>query len=127
MSSFEFVYFTVVIVSFLISGILYVLFGQITVRKLRKNPKTRHELGIEFISGWDILNVAQALTLPKSVMQRIRNNPQGGSVLFANNELLYEHTTVSDRVLARVFYTLFTFSGSATIMLMILNLFGVFD
>ena len=39
--------------------LLYLLFGQITVRKLRKNPETKQSLGIEFVSGWDILNVAQ--------------------------------------------------------------------
>ncbi len=124
MSSFEFVYFTVVIVTFLISGILYVLFGQITVRKLRKNSETKHELGIEFLSGWDIFNVAQALTLPKAVAQKIRRNSMG---LEANPDLLYKHTSVFDRVLARVFYTLFAFSGVAVIILMLLNLFGVLD
>ncbi len=110
-----------------IAWILFVIFGQVTVRKLRKNPETRHELGIEFLSGWDIFNVAQALTIPKSVMQRIRDNPQGGSVLFANYELLYEHTTVFDRVLARVFYVLFALSGFAIIMLVMADFFWGFD
>jgi len=41
-----------------IAGFLFVLFGQITVRKLRKNPATKNELGVEFLSGWDIINVA---------------------------------------------------------------------
>ncbi len=60
-----------------VAWILFVIFGQVTVRKLRKKPETRHELGVEFASGWDIFNVAQALTLPKSVMKKIRKNPQG--------------------------------------------------
>jgi len=46
------------------SAILYVVFGQVTVRKLIKNPETKHELGVEFVSGWDIVNVAQALSIP---------------------------------------------------------------
>ena len=111
----------------LIGWILFVIFGRVTVRKLRKNPATKHELGIEFLSGWDIFNVAEALTLPKSVMQKIRSNPQGGSVLFANYELLYKHTTVFDRILARVFYTLFVLSGFALILLMILDWIWDFD
>ncbi len=119
--------FAIPAATMLVGWVLFVIFGQITVRKLRKNPETKHELGIEFLSGWDIFNVAQALTLPKSVMQRIRNNPQGGSVVFANYKLLYEHTTVFDRVLARVFYTLFTFSGFGLIILGVLYWFGVFD
>ncbi|WP_236701395.1 hypothetical protein [Thalassomonas viridans] len=48
-----------------IKGIFFVLFEQITVRKLRKNPKTKDVLGLEFMSGWDILNTAQALAMPK--------------------------------------------------------------
>ncbi|MCF6362697.1 MAG: hypothetical protein L3J88_05000 [Gammaproteobacteria bacterium] len=107
-----------------IAWILFVIFGQVTVRKLRKNPETKHELGIEFVSGWDILNVAQALTLPKSVAQKIRRNSMGFE---ADPDLLYKHTTVFDRVLARVFYMLFAFSGFGLIVLGVLHWFGVFD
>ena len=49
-----------------VTCILYVLFGQITVRKLRNNPKTKDALGLEYASGWDIINVAQALAFPRS-------------------------------------------------------------
>ncbi len=111
----------------LVGCFIFVIFGQITVRKLRNNPGTKHELGVEFVSGWDIFNVAQALSLPKSVMQRIRSNPQGGSVFFANYELLYEHTTVFDRLLARVFYWLWMSSAFALIMLMVLDWIWDFD
>jgi len=110
-----------------ISCILFVIFGQVTVRKLRKNPETKYELGIEFLSGWDIFNVAQALSLPKSVMQKIRSNPQGGSVIFANYELLYEHTTVFDRLLARLFCWSWMLSSFALILLMILDWIWGFD
>jgi len=110
-----------------IGWILFIIFGQVTVRKLRKNLETKHELGMEFASGWDIFNVAQALTLPRSVMEKIRNNPQGGKVLFANYELLYEHTTAFDRVLARVFYILFSLSIFALIILATLDFLWGFD
>ncbi len=94
------------------------------MRKLRKNPETKHELGIEFAGSWDIFNVAQALTLPETVAQRIRRNSMGFE---ANPDVLYKHTTMFDRVLARIFYIPFFFSGFGLIILMVLNWFGVFD
>jgi len=64
----------ITVVVMFVSMILYIIFGQVTVRKLRKNPKTRCELGIELISGWDIFNVAGALALPKAITRRIKRN-----------------------------------------------------
>jgi len=109
----------------IISLVLYVLFGQITVRKLRKNPKTKHELGLEFASGWDILNVAEALSLPKSLIRKLKNSRL--SFLYANTEVLHQHTNVFDRCLARVFFWLFMGSGFSMILLVLLNKMGVFD
>ena len=111
-----------------IACILFVIFGQVTVRKLRKNPETKHALGIEFASGLDILNVAQALTLPKAVAQKIRRNSISMGLGFAADpDLLYKHTTVFDRVLARVFCVLFAFSGFGLILLMVLDWIWNFD
>ncbi len=113
-----------------VSAILFVIFGQVTVRKLRKNPETRDELGIEFISGWDVFNVAGALALPKAITRRIKRNSISmgmGQGFEADPDILYKHTTVFDRVLARVFYTLYIFSGLGGIILVLLNWFGVFD
>ena len=56
----------------LIGLILFIMFGQITVRKLRKYPETINALGTEFASGWDIINVAQALAIPKSWARKIK-------------------------------------------------------
>ena len=106
----------------IIAWILFVIFGQVTVRKLRKNPETKHELGIEFVSGWDILNVAQALSLPAALEKRLKNKE-----FHANADLLYKHTTVFDRVLARVFCVLFVFSGFGLILLMVLDWIWNFD
>ncbi len=55
----------------LIACILFVIFGQITVRKLRKIPETKLVLGIELLSGWDIINVATVLALPKGYARKI--------------------------------------------------------
>ena len=70
-----------------ISVILFLLFGQITVRKLRKNPATKHELGTELVSGWDIVNAAQALAVPESIIRKFKNSGQavGFFVLLADD------------------------------------------
>jgi len=114
--------FAVIFAMGFITCILFVIFGQVTVRKLRKNPETRHELGIEFASGWDITNVAQALSLPEFLQKRVKNK-----VLHANSDLLYKHTTVFDRVLARMFYWLWMSFAFSLIILMVLNWVWDFD
>jgi len=63
--------------------VFFILFGQITVRKLRKNPDTKERLGIEFISGWDIINVAQALSIPRAWRRKLKSSPL--SALYANS------------------------------------------
>ncbi len=101
--------FAVVMTGVFFSAILYVAFGQITVRKLRKNPATKNELGMEFVSGWDILNVAQALAMPIFLIHKLKNSKL--SFLYANTELLRKHTNKFDRLLAFLFYWLLTSSG----------------
>jgi hypothetical protein len=93
----------------LIVGPLFVAFGQITVRKLRKNPETKYALGLEFSSGWDILNVAEALSSTAWMNKRVKSSKV--SFLFADADVLYKHTTRFDRILARVFWFSFMISG----------------
>ena len=107
-----------------LSIILFAIFGWVTVRKLRKNPETKHELGFEFAYGWDIINVAGALTFPKFVAERCWENAKG---FMANPYVLYKHTTVFDRVLARMFYIPFVVSGTGMITLMVLNFLGIYE
>ncbi|WP_320042061.1 hypothetical protein [uncultured Desulfobacter sp.] len=108
----------------LIGLILYVVFGQLTVKKLRRNPNTKNVLGVEFASGWDIYNVAQALSLPKLLLRRLENSPL--SALYANSKCLRKNTNVFDKVLAFIFYWLFTVSGLTLIIVIALNGLGVF-
>jgi hypothetical protein len=91
---------------------LFVAFGQITVRKLRKNPATKQALGMEFASGWDILNAAQALSIPGSLSRKLESGAL--SFLYANSSLLYAHTTRADRILARAFF----YSGFITVVML---------
>jgi ABC-type multidrug transport system fused ATPase/permease subunit len=103
--------------------ILFVVFGQVTVRKLRRNSETKDHLGVEFASGWDILNVAQALSLPRSWNKRMENSSL--SFLRANPEKLVKHTTKFDRILAKLLYFVSLTSVLMLITLALLNTVGV--
>lgn len=105
-----------------LTGILYVLFGQISVRKLRKNPETKHYLGTSFISGWDILNVAQALAWP-SLSRKIKQGQLGA--LEADPDILQKHTNKIDRLLGVVFYWALIGSSLGMITLSVLNITGL--
>ncbi|GGB01939.1 hypothetical protein [Agarivorans gilvus] len=105
--------------------ILYVLFGQITVRKLRKNPETKGQLGVEFFSGWDILNVAAALSRPKWLSEKFKKSRF--SFLSANYDVLFINTTLFDRILARVFWFAYVAAGTGMIFVLILHWFGFFE
>ena len=91
-----------------LSMFLYLLFSQITVKKLRKNPETRENLGVEFISGWDVFNIAQAIALPKYITNKLGKSPI--SFFYADTELIIRSTSKFDRALAFIFYWLFTTS-----------------
>lgn len=125
MSSFEFALFTIMLVSVFITAVFFVIFGQLTVRKLRKNPAVKGKLGVEFVSGYDILNVASALSAPKWFREKASRSVL--SFLSANYQVLYDNTTLFDRILARVFWGLFVLSGSSGILLVILDAAGLFD
>lgn len=111
--------------AFFIAMILFVIFGQVTVRKLRKNSETKDELGIEFASGWDIINVAGALAMPRWLNRKLRNTSL--SYLYANADLLDKNTNTFDRILAALFYWMFVSSVLVLMTLAILDGFGFFD
>lgn len=108
-----------------IACILYVIFGQVTVRKLRNNPETRDKLGFEFVSGWDIIKVAQALSLPRFMTDKFKQSPLSG--LFADADALHKHTNRFDQILALLFYWLLMTSGLTMILLVILDSTGLFS
>lgn len=108
-----------------LTSILFVLFGQLTVRKLRKNPATKNSLGVSLASGWDILKVAKSLSVPQWYRERVKKSSL--SALEADYELLYENTTKFDRALAKVFWWLWMSTGGFLILLALLDSFGMFD
>ncbi|MCG6202272.1 hypothetical protein [Psychromonas antarctica] len=114
----------IMIFASIVTGILYVTFGQVTVRKLRKNPETINALGSEFVSGWDILNVAKALSLPRNWSKKLENSPF--SFLYANSNLIFKHTTKFDHFLGAMFFWCWLITGFFGCLLVVLNTFGVF-
>jgi hypothetical protein len=84
----------------ILMGVLWVAFEEITVRKLRNNPKTKNKIGLEFVSGGNIVGVAQTLSLPRWIVRR------SGTFLgiLPDPDMLYRHTTKLDRFLGRAFY-----------------------
>jgi hypothetical protein len=109
----------------LLSMVLFVLFGQITVKKLRNNPLTKNELGVELVSGWDIINVAQSLSLPMSLINKFRKTRL--SFLYSNVDLLIIHTNKFDRILAALFYWVLTVTGLSTILWACLDTLGLLN
>lgn len=106
----------------LLGLVLYVVFGQVTVRRLRKDPATKNVLGLEFISGWDVINAAQALSLPRKIAKKLENSSL--SPMYANSNLLRKNTTLVDRILAAVFYWVFIISSLSMITLVSINGMG---
>lgn len=103
----------------MLGWIFYVVFGQVTVRKLRKNPITKVHLGMEFVSGWDIFNVAQALATPRKFHKILEKGKL--AFLNANSEILLKNTNITDRVLAIIFFWTFFLSGSVMIFAILLE------
>ena len=110
-----FILLTIITVGSIIGGLLFVIFSNTTVRKLRKNPATKDHLGVQFISSWDALNVAQTLSLPRLLARKLDKSPL--STLEANSEVLYRHTNLIDRIFARVFYFFFVVTGLRALFL----------
>lgn len=105
--------------------ILYVIFGQVTVRKLRKNPETRDALGFEYASGTDIINVIKVLAISKTRAEKLRKGSM--SFLHADVDLIYKHTNRLDRVLAKAAYWFLIFGVGSLITVLLLDYAGIFN
>ena len=118
------IFFVIILMAMIVDFILFVFFGQKTVRTLRKNPATKDFLGIEPVSGSDIFHVANALALPRWLTRRVRRSKL--SAFFADADILEKHVTRFDVVLAKFFLGLLLSWTSAILILMLLDKCGVF-
>lgn len=114
----------IIMLAMIVGAILLVIFAEKTVRKLRKNPATRDALGIEFISGWDIVNVVTAFGLPRRLNRYVRNSPY--CALNADADLLEKYMTRFDIILAKVLFILWVTWALSLLILMLLDKIGVF-
>lgn len=112
-------YLGLLILATIVTGILFVLFGQITVRKLRKNPNAKDALGLEIINGWDIINVAQALTIPRSLSKALNKGLIAS--FFANKETIIKHTNRFDRALGISLYIFLITTTFSTLIFVFLE------
>ena len=87
-------------------------------------PEAKDKLGFEYVSGWDIINAAQSLSIPRWLAKKLENSPLSG--LYPKSDFLYSHTNAFDRVLAILFYWLLTVSGLMMITLALLDTLGFF-
>jgi len=97
-------------------AILYVVFGEVTVRRLRKNPETKDALGFDFVGrGRDIVSVALALALPRALNRRVRRSKL--DFMFADADAIYPYTNLFDRILARIFAYMFIITGIGLVLI----------
>lgn len=124
MSDLAFILFTIIIIGLVISGILFVLFGEVTVRRLRKNQQTKDALGVEFVSGADTVNVAVALSLPLSLYNRLFRRK---NLYFTNADAdkICAFTSRLDRFIARLFFWSYFITVLALISAVILYSFKI--
>ena len=101
-----------VVCGMIITGVLWVTFSWITMRKLRKNPEIKGHLGAEFISGYDAFNVAHTFVFDKYRNKKVKSSLD---VFDADLTLIYKYTTRFDRLLGRIF----CFVGVASTLLLI--------
>jgi len=104
---------------------LLLIFASTTVRKLKKNPVTRDSLGFEYVNGYRIFTIAQTLSWPQSISNKIQNKPL--SFLLPNSELIHKHTNRVDRILAALFYWPLVFWTISILILAILSNTGFFE
>lgn len=109
----------------LFTMVLWVFFGQLTVRRLRKHPETKDLLGTEFYSGWDILNVAGALSRPKWFSEMMRKSPL--SFMAADERPIYANTNKFERCVARLFFLSAACAFFTMMTFLLLSVLGVLD
>jgi len=107
------------------TAILYIIFGQFTVRKLRKNSRTIPALGGAFISGWNIISVAQVLSLRQVIIRRLWNSPL--SFLELNTVLLNEHNSVIDWLFAGRCFWLMMFTVRSFVLWTLVDAVGLLN
>ncbi|WP_281561172.1 hypothetical protein [Thalassomonas sp. RHCl1] len=80
---------------------------------------------MELVSGWDIINVAQSIALPSYLIRKFRKTQM--SFFYSDADLIIQHTSKFDRILARVFYWTFAITGILILVWLALMATGVLE
>ncbi|KAB7627275.1 hypothetical protein [Alkalilimnicola sp. S0819] len=108
----------------LLGWLFFLALGRTTVRRLDRTPETANCLGMEFMSGWRIFNVAYALVLPMAFFRMASKGPLAG--LYANALVVRCHTGRVDQVLAHLFVWTSVCSSGLIFAVAVLDMLGVF-
>ncbi len=112
----------VMLVSGWITFILFFVINIKTVRRLKKNPVTKGELGFHFFWGWYAITVSQALTFSKEWTTKRKKRSHG--YMFANYNLMYQYTTPFEKILSKIFILLGLLSATSIFTFGVLHLIG---
>ncbi len=96
----EFVVALTIFISMMVIVILFFIINIKTVRRLRKNPITRDELGFHLWWGWYALNVAEAVFFSKEWMAKRKKRSHG--YMFANKDLVEQYTTPFEKIICKL-------------------------
>ncbi|MCF6325448.1 MAG: hypothetical protein L3J89_14215 [Gammaproteobacteria bacterium] len=107
----------VVVLLLIMIVILFFIINIKTVRRLRKNPITRDELGFHLVWGWYAITISLVLFVPNERMAKRRSYSDG--FLFANQDLVAQYTTPFEKVICKLMASLVLFFLAIALMLMI--------
>ncbi|VAW86245.1 hypothetical protein MNBD_GAMMA17-1010 [hydrothermal vent metagenome] len=97
----------VVMLPAIMAWILFLFINIKTVRRLRKNPITRDELGFHLVWGWYAITISLTLFVSKERMAKRRSYSDG--FLFANQDLMAQYTTPFEKVICKLMASLVLF------------------
>ncbi len=97
-----------IFLSLILTPVLFFIINLKTVRRLRKNPITKDELGLSLVWGWHAITVSEALLFSKEYTTKRRKRSHG--YMFANYDLVYQYTTPFEKAICKLFIILGVFS-----------------
>jgi len=115
----EFIVPLVLIFSAVIGWILFFIINIKTVRRLRKNPVTRDELGFHLFWGWYALNISLALFVSEKKMIKRKNHSDG--YLFANQKLVQQYTTPFEKIICKLLVLMGILMLASVLVFMIMD------
>ncbi len=111
--------------SMIMACMLFFFINLTTVRRLRKNPITKDELGFHLFWGWYALNISEALFVSKKRMTKRRSHSDG--YLFANPDLVRQYTMPFEKVICKLLIILGLFSILGVLIFGLLDKIVGFD